>query len=163
MILAFFFGELFRFDSKQIIQSSILSGELTGFNIFMLMGVQNVAPVVSASVLSSYFIFVLIFEAFLYRRFPQKVHIASVFLVLLGLFFMMDGDLMSLLDRNIFYLLIAEIFLAVYVMTVGSYASSSNPAILAMGQMFFCFAFSLILWTGEILLKSSQPARWLFF
>ncbi|MBQ7195956.1 MAG: DMT family transporter [Synergistaceae bacterium] len=154
MILAFFFGELFRLDSKQIIQSSILSGELTGFNIFMLMGVQNVAPVVSASVLSSYFIFVLIFEAFLYRRFPQKVHIASVFLVLLGLFFMMDGDLMSLVDRNIFYLLIAEIFLAVYVMTVGSYASSSNPAILAMGQMFFCFAFSLILWTGEILLKS---------
>ena len=153
MILAFFFGELFRLDSKQIIQSSILSGELVCFNIFMLMGVQNVAPVVSASVLSSYFVFVLIFEAFLHRKLPGKIHVISVISVLIGLFFMMDLNMTELLNKNILYLLIADIFFAVYVMNVGSFAASSNPSILAMGQMFFCFIFSLVFWLGEILLK----------
>ena len=35
-------------------------------------------------------------------------------------------------------------------MTIGSYASSSNPAILAMGQMFFGFIFSMFFWTWEV-------------
>lgn len=149
MTFAFFFGELFRLDARQVIQSAVLSGELIGFNFFMLMGVNGVDPAVTSAVLSSYFVFVLIFEAVLYHKKPEKISIVSVIFVLTGLFFMMNADVKSLINIKIFYFVIADIFFAIYVINVGSYASSSNPSILAMGQMFFCFIFSLILWVCE--------------
>jgi len=73
----FFFGELFRLDKKQIIQSAILSGELVGFNLFMLMGVGGVDPAVTSAVLSSYFLFIFIFEAVIYHKNPGKMSFAS--------------------------------------------------------------------------------------
>jgi len=149
--LAFFFGELFRLDMKQIMQSAVLSIELIGFNLFMLMGVKSFTPAVTAAVLSSYFVFIFIFEAVLYRKMPAKMSFISVALVLAGLFFMIDADIKSLLKIEIIYFLISDACFAVYVMTVGSYARSSNPSVLAMGQMFFCFLFSLILWIFEII------------
>lgn len=64
---------------------------------------------------------------------------------------MMNADVQSLFQKNILYLLISNVFFALYVITVGYYASSSNPSILAMGQMFFCFIFSFVLWIAEVL------------
>ncbi len=151
----FFFGELFRLDKKQIIQSAILSGELVGFNLFMLMGVGGVDPAVTSAVLSSYFLFIFIFEAVIYHKNPGKMSFASVCLVLIGLFLTMNADIKSLFNIKILYLLVSNICFAVYVMNVGSYAQSSNPSILAMGQMFFCFIFSLILWIFEIIFKGT--------
>ena len=153
MTLAFFFGELFRLDTRQIIQSAILSAELIGYNFFMLMGVNGVDPAVTSAVLSSYSVFILAIEAVFFHKKIDKVSLASVILVLTGLFFMMNADVKSLINIKIFYFIIADIFFAIYVITVGSYASSSNPSILAMGQMFFCCVFSSILWFGEIILK----------
>ena len=149
MTFAFFFGELFRLDAKQVIQSSMLSLELIGFNFFMLIGVKNLDPSVVAAVISSYFVFILIFESALKRKWPEKISIISVFAVLAGLLLMINANIKSLLNIHILYLIISNVFFAVYVMSVGSYASSSNPSILAMGQMFFCFIFALILWIFE--------------
>ena len=146
---AFFFGELFRLDLRQIIQSMILSAELIGFNFFMLMGVKEIEPAVTSAVLSAYFVFIFIFDAVIYRKKPSLMSFISVIFVLIGLFFMMDARIKSLFHINILYLVICNVFFAVYVMSVGSFAVSSNPSILAMGQMFFCFIFSLILWIGE--------------
>ena len=153
MTLAFFFGELFRLDLKQVFQSAVLSGELIGFNVFMLMGVKGIDPAVSSAVLSSYFLFILIFEAFLYHKKPDRNQIFSVIFVLLGLFLMMNADVKSLFNVNILYFVIADMFFAIYVITVGSYAASSNPSVLAMGQMFFCCIFSSFLWIGESFFK----------
>ena len=149
MTLAFFFGELFRLDLKQVKQSIILSGELIFFNIFMLIGIRGIEPAVTSAVLSSYCLLVLIFESIIYRRSPNKMSLVSVALIILGLFLMTDANIYGLYDINILYLIVADVFFAGYVMTVGSYATSSNPSILAMGQMFFCFIFSFILWGFE--------------
>ena len=151
MTLAFFFGELFRLDLKQVKQSIILSGELIFFNIFMLIGIRGIEPAVTSAVLSSYCLLVLIFESIIYRRSPNKMSLVSVALIILGLFLMTDANIYGLYDINILYLIVADVFFAGYVMTVGSYATSSNPSILAMGQMFFCFIFSFILWGFESL------------
>ena len=150
MAFAFFFGELFRLDVIQIKQSAILSLELIGFNLFLMMGAQHIAPVVVSSIVSGYFIFILIFEIIFEHKFPDKFSVISVFTVLTGLFLMMNADMASLFNIYILYILLSDICVAVYVMHIGKFASSSNPAILAMGQMFFCFIFSLILWIGEI-------------
>ena len=59
--LAFFFGELFRLDKKQIVQSMALAGELFVFNVFLLLGSSGVSATVCACVLSAYFVFIPLF------------------------------------------------------------------------------------------------------
>ncbi|MBO7622226.1 MAG: hypothetical protein J6T06_17070, partial [Victivallales bacterium] len=52
IVLAIFFNELFRLDAKLIKQSAILSIELFGFNLFILLGAKNMDTTVTACVLS---------------------------------------------------------------------------------------------------------------
>ena len=147
--LAFFFGELFRLDAKQVIQSIILSAELVVFNVFMLLGASGMSTTITVAVLSSYFMFIVVFTAIFLKQRPGSYTLAGIFTVFAGLFLMTDADIGGLMNINILYLLVADVALALYVMTLGAYASSSNPSILAMGQMLFCFVFSLVLWIGE--------------
>lgn len=147
--LSFFFGELFRLDKHQILQSILLSAELVVFNLFMLLGVRGISTTITAAVLSSYFVFIVIFTALFLKQRPSAGTIAGVLAVLAGLFLMTDADINGLMNVNVLYLVVADIAFALYVMTVGAYAANSNPSILAMGQMFFCFVFSLVLWGGD--------------
>ena len=147
--LAFFFNELFRLDSKQIVQSMILAAELVVFNVFMLLGASGISTTITAAVLSSYFVFVVAFSALFLKQRPNIYTVAGVLIVLSGLFLMTEADSGGFVNKNVLYLLVADAAFAVYVITIGAYASSSNPSILAMGQMLFCFLFSLVLWTGE--------------
>ena len=164
--LAFFFGELFRLDRRQIFQSMLLSAELVLFNLFMLIGAKGISTTIMAAVLSSYFMFVVIISAVMAKKLPTAGTIAGAFSVLAGLFLMTNADIRGLMNANVFYLIAADIAFAAYVMSVGAYAPNSNPSILAMGQMFFCFVFSLLLWLGEAvffgasLTLPEDPAFW---
>ncbi len=149
-----FFGELFRLDKKQIFQSMILAVELVGFNFFLLFGSSGVDSTVTVCVLSSYFIFIPLIMLLVFRK---KIRINSwigVVLVLIGLFLVLDAKLKNFININIIFLVLADLFFAVYVMTVEKFAIKSNPSILAMGQMFFAFVFSSILFVFEYIIKS---------
>lgn len=164
--LALFFSELFRLDKKQVKESFILSAELFGFNIFMLLGTAGVGATVSASVLSGYFVFIAIISFLFFKQVPTWNTIAGIVLVLLGLFFLMNADVGALMNVHILYLIVADIFFSVYIITTGKFTSGSNPSILAMGQMLFNFLFSLLFWAGESIVKKtpmtlpSDPAFW---
>lgn len=163
---AFFFGELFRLDVKQIGQSCALSSELLLFNVFLLAGARGMDSTVTAAVLSTYFVFIVVLSAILFHLRTDAGIITGCTMVLLGLFLIMDADIFALWNRNIFYLFLSDLSFAVYILTLGRYSSSSNPSILAMGQMFFCFVFSLVFWIGECFITDaafalpSGPAFW---
>lgn len=148
--LAFFFGELFRLDSRQVIQSVILAAELVAFNVLMLIGADDIPSTVTVAVLSSYFVFVAAFSAISTRKLPDGGTSAGVLSALAGVFLITGADVSSLLSVSVIYLVLAAAAIALYILTAGAYASSSNPSILAMGQMFFCFVFSLVLWAAEV-------------
>ena len=147
--LPFFFGELFRMDRKQLKESLVLSLELIVFNVFLLLGVEGVGPTVTGAVISAYFVFIIILSVPLFHQWPDKTSLWGCSLVLLGLFFIMDADVVGLWNKDILYLIIADLAFALYILSTGQYASSSNPSILAMGQMLFCFLIALALWIGE--------------
>lgn len=151
ILLAFFLGELFRLDIQQVLQSLILSSELVAFNFLMLLGVSGSSSTVTAAVLSSYFVFVAAFSALKARKFPDAGTFTGVLMVLSGLFLITETYKGGSVDGGIIYLIFADIVFALYVITTGAYASSSNPAILAMGQTFFCSIFSLLLWTWQVI------------
>ena len=149
MTLAFFFEELFRLDTKQVLQSLVLAAELMVFDIFMLLGSSGVDPTMTAAVISSYFLFIVIISVAFLGQSVEKSSIVGIIIVFVGLFFILDMDITGLWDRHILYLVIADIAFATYTITVGYYASASNPSILSMGHNLFCFLFTLILWVGE--------------
>ena len=164
--LALFFSELFRVDKKQLLQSLVMSLLLFGFNIFLLLGSSGVGATVSACVLSAYFVFIPVLAFVLYRQKPSINSLIGILIVLLGLFFMLGADVSGLFNLNILYLVIADVFFALYILMADKYTQGSNPALLAMGQMFFNFIFALLFWSGEsMILKTpmsipAEPAFW---
>ena len=153
--LAFFFGELYRLEKKQVLQSLILAGELFGFNLFLLLGSSGMDASVVSCVITAYFMFVPLVMLLL-RQKVGKNHCFGVALVLVGVFFVMDADLGKFADIRILYLLFADALFALYIVTVERFCSKSNPSILAMGQMLFGFLFAFFAWCVEALLKEQS-------
>lgn len=147
----FFFGELFRLDRKQVIQSIILSAELVVVNGCMLAGAKGISTTVSACILSAYFVFVPILGLLVFREKPNPKSFPSIAIVLVGLFLMMNMNISGIINKNVMLLIIADIAFALYILTLGKVSVNSNPSIIAMGQMFFSAVFAMIIWTGETL------------
>ena len=166
LVLAMFFSELFRLDKKLVRQSALLSAELFGFNFFILLGARNIDATVTACVLSSYFVFVPPLAFILFKQKPDRNSLIGIAIVLVGIFFMMNCNARGLLKLNILFLVIADVFFALYILTAGSFTAESNPSILALGQLYFNFIFSLVCWTVEMLWKHQtlalphEPAFW---
>ncbi len=150
-----FFGELFRLDRKQIIQSMMLSVELFGFNLFLLLGSSGVQPTVSACVLSAYFMFVPLLTFILFKQKPVKNVIIAVAVVLLGLLLFMELDVGGLLNISVLYLVAADVVFAAYIITTERLTVRSNPSILAMGQLFFNCIFAGIAWLIQSLVTGN--------
>lgn len=166
MSLFFFFGELFRLDIRQVKQSMILSGELVIFNLFLLMGIQGLGSTITNAFLSTNFIFIALIAFLTYKQIPSRETLYGIFTVLAGLLIMAGSEIHTLFSLSAFYLTLSNIAFAFYLVSVSEYSSTSNPAIIAMGQMFFCFIFSLILWACEALFMGaafslpSNPEFW---
>lgn len=137
MLVCMFFSEFYRLDFKHIIQSLILSIVCLIYNFFLLLGSKNLSSLTISCVLSAYFAFIPIIEFILFKSKPKKNILIAILIVLVGLLFMMNLDFGSLFNVNILFLLIADISFAVYIILTGRYTVGSNPALLAMGQLFF--------------------------
>ncbi len=166
ILLCVFFRELSRLDKKQVTQSIILSLELFGFNVFLMLGSRGTSATVVACVLSAYFAFIVLISFLVFHKVPEKNKLTGVLVMLVGVLFMMEINLRGLMDRKILWLVIADVFFAVYLLTAEKYAVSSNPSVLAMGQTFFSFLLTALFWLGEsLLLKKplylpSEPSFW---
>ncbi len=166
ILLCVFFRELSRLDKKQVTQSIILSLELFGFNVFLMLGSRGTSATVVACVLSAYFAFIVLISFLVFHKVPEKNKLTGVLVMLVGVLFMMEVNLGGLMDRKILWLVIADVFFAVYLLTAEKYAVSSNPSVLAMGQTFFSFLITALFWLGEsLILKKplylpSEPSFW---
>ncbi len=156
LIFIVFFGELFRLDRKQIGQSFLLSLELFGYNIFMLMGSTEVDTTVSACVLSAYFIFIPIYSYLLFKQKPTKNTITALCVVTFGLFVFTGLNVGGLMDIHVLFLWIGDLFFAAYILTTERLTVKSNPSILAMGQLFFNFIFAFAAWIGQSLYRGES-------
>ena len=167
IMLFFFFGELSRIDKNQVLQSFILSIELVAFNVFLVLGSSRVGATVCSCLLSAYFVFVPVLALILFREKPDWRAFPGIIVVLLGLFLMMDADFSGLLNMGTLYLLLADVAFALYILTMGRYSSSSNPSIIAMGQLFFSMLISLGCWIvqvaffGKTFELPSVPSFWI--
>lgn len=157
-ILTFFvfYHEIFRIDGKHILQSFILSFELFFFNLLMLIGSIGTDATIIACIMTLYFAFVPIFDYIFNKTKPTKNIIIAIIIVIIGVFFMMECNTKNLLNKNIIFLLIADIVFAMYISTTSKFSSNSNPSILAMGQLFFGFFISFICWIIDSIINKQS-------
>ena len=166
ILLCVFFRELSRLDKKQVTQSIVLSLELFGFNVFLMLGSRGMSATIVACVLSSYFAFIVLISFLVFHKVPEKNKLTGVLIMLLGVFFMMEMNVRGMLQLKILWLVLADVFFAMYLLTAEKYATTSNPSILAMGQTLFNFLLTTILWAGEsMILKKpftlpADPTFW---
>ena len=166
ILFCIFFNELFRLDKSHILQSLILALEIFAFNFFLLLAVNDTDATVVSSILSSYFIFIPIIEYIKYKSVPKVNTIIAIIISLFGVFMIIGLNVDNFLNVNVLFLLLADIAMATYVITTGSFAKSSNPAILSMGQLFFVTIFAFIGWfietkfNGHSLKLPQEPLFW---
>ena len=144
-----FSGELKRLDKDQILQAFVLSLELLGFNVFLLFGSRETDATTTACVLSTYFVFIVLILQLFFHEKPDLYKRIGIGVVFIGVFFMMNADIMALFNRGVLFLIISDVFFAMYLLTVERYASSSNPSIIAMGQTFFNFLIATLCFCAE--------------
>ena len=161
-----FFNELFRLDKSHILQSLILAIEIFAFNFFLLLGVNGVDTTVVSSILSSYFVFIPVIEYFMYKSLPKINTIIAIIISLLGVTLIIGLNVNNIFNTNVLFLILADIAMALYVITTGSFAKNSNPAIISMGQLFFVTIFAFVGWYIEIQYKGlsfkfpKEPMFW---
>lgn len=166
LLFFIFFNELFRLDKKHIFQSMLLASELFLFNYFLLLGSIGLDAVTISCVISAYFVFIPIIEFIVFKSIPKQSKVISILLVLVGILFIMNWELKNLYNRNVLYLLIADISMAAYVISTGYFSNRSNPAILSMGQLLFIGIVSFISWNIEVRTKGMkltlplEPSFW---
>lgn len=167
IVLLFFFGELFRLDKKQIFQSFILSLEQVAFNVFLILGAGKTGATVTSCLLSAYFVFIPPLALLLFREKPDFKSFPGIAIVLTGLFFMMNCEASALLSQGVLYLVLADIVIALTILTISRYSATSNPSIIAMGQLFFSLIISASCWIVEVLFfgksfaLSIEPSFWI--
>lgn len=152
--LAFFAGELYRLEKKQILRSLVLAAELFGFNVFLLLGSSGMDAAVVSCVVTAYFVFIPTIMLLL-REKVNRSSLAGIVLVLAGVFLVLEANLSNFLDPHILFLILADLCFALYMVTVERFSKDSNPSILAMGQMFFGFLIALVVWAAQSLLQGT--------
>ncbi len=166
LLLCTFANELFRIDKKHTFRCFILAIESFAFNLFLVIGSNQFDSTTVSGVISSYFIFIPLAEFIIYKSLPKISIVVAIVLVLTGLFFMLGMDVTKLMNRNIIFLLLADIMVTINIITIGNFAKSSNPAILSMGQLFFTSIISFTFWMIESKIKGTaitipkEPLFW---
>ena len=151
-----FFNELFRIDRKHIMQCLILSVESLAYNFFLLLGANSFDSTTVSSIVSSYFLFIPIIEFLLYKTMPKPNVIVAIVFVVIGVFLIMGMDYRNILNPSIIFLIITDIIISLNIITIGKFAKGSNPAILAMGQLFFNTIFAFICFAVESKIKMTS-------
>ena len=134
---------------KTYLKGIIFAVELTGFNFFTIIGSRNLDPVIIASVVSLYFVFITPIMVLFRRKINFFSGVASVIAIAaLLLMFGADTD-MFFASKEIIYLLIADVFFAAYVVSVAQMGSDEDTVQLSFAQMLFAALFGLIGWVIE--------------
>lgn len=152
-----------------LLKGAIFALELTGFNFFMLIGSKNLDSVIISSVISLYFVFVTPIMLLLKKKVNFLSGIATV-LGVIALLLMFGADIEILTNSvglDFWFLIIADIFFAIYVVSVAIMGEGEDSMQLTLSQMLFSVVFGLVGWVIEVLVSHSsfyiptEPKFWI--
>ncbi len=139
-------GKIRGIGRKTIKKGAFLAAELTGFNFFLLLGSSKMDSVLIASIVSLYFVFITPLLILLKKKINFFSGIASV-IAIIALILMFGADTDEFFSSTaVIYLIIADVFFAAYVVSVGLIGANEDSVELSFAQMLSSTVFSLIGW-----------------
>ncbi len=137
-------------SKKKLLKGMLLAGELIGFNFFLLLGSKGMDSVIVSSMVSMYFVFVTPILLILKKKVSFRSAIASA-VAIAALLLMFNADLEQFFGSSkVLFLVIADLFFALYVITVSILGENEDSAALTISQMIFCVLFSSAGWCVEV-------------
>ncbi len=150
------FKRIKHIDKKTMLKGMLFAVELLGFNVFMVLGAKGVDSVITASVLSLYFVFITPILLVLRKKVNFFSGIASV-IAIIALLLMFRADTTALFSSsNVLYLIIADACFAAYVVSVSILGENGDSVQLSFTQMIFSGILAAIGWGIEIALGKSH-------
>ncbi len=139
-------GTIKKISKTTLKKGAFFSILLTGFNLFLLMGSGHMDSVMTASIVSLYFVFITPLLILLKKKINFFSGIATV-IAIIALILMFGADVDALFaSSDAVYLIIADVFFAAYVVSVGITGENEDSVALSFTQMLFSAIFTLIGW-----------------
>jgi drug/metabolite transporter (DMT)-like permease len=148
IVFAAFFGEVVVITKRNVLETLLLAVFMFLFNVCLLLGSSGMNPSVVSFAVTGYLIFIPVIYTFMKVKIP-KIKLIGTAIVMIGLFIALEISPSNLGDYRLLFLLGADLFFALYIVTVGYVCNKSNPSVLAMGRMFFSFLISFVCWVIE--------------
>ncbi|MBQ9348241.1 MAG: SpoIIE family protein phosphatase [Oscillibacter sp.] len=141
--------KLFQIRGETLKKGMVFAVELTGFNVFLLIGSRHLDAVIISSAVSLYFVFITPMLLLMGKKVNFFSGIATIIAIIsLLLMFGVDTDtLFSSLD--VVYLILADIFFAAYVVSVSVLGADEDSAQLTLTQMAFSALLGFVGWAVE--------------
>ena len=159
--------KIVRIKGKTLKKGIILAVELTGMNVFILLGSRHLDAVIISSTVSLYFVFITPILLLLRKKINFFSSVATV-IAILALLLMFGADTDKLFSSvDVVYLIIADIFFASYVVSVSILGEGEDTPQLTFSQMLFSGCFAFIGWlidnavNGKPLELPTQTSFWI--
>ena len=147
-----YLSKLLSLQKETLKKGILLALELTGFNVFLLMGSRHLDAVISSSVVSLYFLFITPILLLMGKKVNFFSGIATV-IAIIALLLMFGVDTETLFSSpEVVYLILADIFFAAYVISVSVIGADEDSTQLTLSQIIFSALFALIGWGIENLI-----------
>ena len=159
--------KILQINGRTLKKGIVFAVELTGMNVFLLLGSRHLDSVVIASAVSLYFVFITPIMLLLRKKINFFSSIATV-IAIIALMLMFEADTDKLFaSTDVVYLIIADIFFAAYVVSVSILGEKEDTSQLTFSQMLFSACFALVGWliesavTGKGMSIPAEPEFWI--
>ncbi len=144
------FKKILNLQKSTLKKGIFFAIELTGFNVFTLLGSKNMDSVIISSVISLYFVFITPILLLLKKKVNFFSAIATV-IAIIALILMFGADITALANASmdVIFLVIADVFFAAYVVSVSILGEGEDSLQLSFSQMLFGAIFALVGWIVE--------------
>ena len=148
--------KMLHLQRNTLLKGMLLAAELTGYNVFLVMGSVSMSSVLVSSVISLYFVFITPILILLRRR-TSFLSLIATMVGAFALLLMFSEDMQYLqLSDGLIFLIISNLFFAAYLVTVSIVVEGEDSVQLTQIQLLFVTIFALIGWFVECRITRTQ-------
>ena len=148
ILVIVFFKRLRELNWKLLLRSLVMAVVICANMIFERLGIAGLAASMASFIASLTIVFVPLFMLLL-KHMPTKNNVLGIVVILSGLVLTSGVYAGNALEAGAIYMVIACIFMALYIIIVDSFTKQFDPLLLGMGQMFFTTLLAFALWCLE--------------
>jgi drug/metabolite transporter (DMT)-like permease len=149
VILAIVFWQRLReLKGRLLLRSAIMAAIICANLVFERLGISRIPASTASFVAALSIVFVPLFLLLLKQK-PTRNNLLGIAFILCGLILTSGIHRGASLELGVLYMVVACIFMAIYIIVVDYFTKKDDPLLLGVGQMFFTAGIAFLLWCIE--------------